>query len=80
MKHRKLCLGQFWAENLERIAGYFDGFLVQKWHEQDFFEEFGCFWHKFHQNYLEISRPVCRSRQVCLRQFGKISTQKQLKL
>jgi len=43
MKHRKLCLGQFWAGNFEKIAGYFEEFSVQKWLEQDFIVDFGCF-------------------------------------
>jgi len=49
MRHRKLCLGQIFTENYEEIADYFEGFLVKRWLEQDFFEEFDCFWHKFHQ-------------------------------
>jgi len=64
MRHRKLCLGQFCAENLEKIAGYFEKFLVRKWFEQDFFNEFDCFWHKFQQiilKYPDMSSLICQN-------------------
>ncbi len=70
MRHRKLCLCQICAEILEKIAGYFEKIPVQRWREQDFFEEFDCFysqsllifigahelkgWHKLHQILLNI--------------------------
>jgi len=62
MRHRKLCLGQFWVANLEEIAGYFEKFSVQKWFEQDFFIEFGCFWYKSHQiplKYPDMTSVIC---------------------
>ncbi len=40
----KLCLGQIFIENYEEIAGYFEEFLVKRWLEQDFFEEFDSFY------------------------------------
>ena len=61
MRHRKLCLCHICDGILERIAGYFEKILLQRWLKQDFFEEFDCFWHKFHQillKYPDISVKI----------------------
>ena len=61
MRHRKLCLVQIFTKNYEEITGYIEEFFVKRWLEQDFFDVFDCFWHKFHQIFLaypDMSSPI----------------------